>query len=91
MLKPKNRRADVALNAVGEFISHIADPKTGAPIAILRRLPGGFLAVDVTGDDALAVVRPFLPQTRTAMAISASGEKKYRLVYVDPHSSGGVS
>jgi hypothetical protein len=61
--------------------------KTGAPVATIKSLPGGLLAVDVEGDDALARVRDFLPRTRTAMAISPSGKKKYRLVYSNPRAS----
>jgi hypothetical protein len=73
-----------ALNATGEFVSQIADPKTGAPLATIKRLPGGWLAADVEGDEALALVRDFLPQTRTAMAVTPSGARRYRLIYKMP-------
>jgi hypothetical protein len=48
------------------------------------------LAVDVEGDDALALAHHFLPPTQTGVATSASGTKKYRFIYRDT-TSGGVS
>jgi hypothetical protein len=74
--KPK---AD-SLDNVGEFITQITDPATGA-IATIRRLPNGLIAADVAGDAALAVLRPWLPRTRTAVKTTASGERQYRLIY----------
>jgi hypothetical protein len=47
-----SNQRDAALNAVGEVISHVTDPKTGARIATLKSLPGKLLAVEVVGDEA---------------------------------------
>jgi hypothetical protein len=85
-MPPQDTRPD-ALNAVGEFITQITDPATGA-VAVIRRLPGGLLAADVAGDAALAVLRPWLPQTRMAVKTTASGERQYRLVYKMPPTGG---
>jgi hypothetical protein len=86
--KASRRVTEAERNAVGEIISQITDPKTGAPIATIKRLPGNLLAVDVVGDDALAHMQPFLPRTTTGVAMSATGKRKYRFVYRAP---GGAS
>jgi hypothetical protein len=73
-------------DAAGEFIQQITDPETGEPIATIRRLPGGLLAVDVEGEDAL---KHFLPPTKMGVATSATGKKKYRFLYSE--HDGGAS
>jgi hypothetical protein len=86
--KPRDGRTAAETIDAGEIIQRITDPETGNPIATIRRLPGGLLAVDVEGDDALA--HHLLPPTQTGVATSASGTKKYRFIYRDT-TSGGVS
>jgi hypothetical protein len=75
--------------AAGEIIEQITDPETGNPIVTIRQLPGGLLAVDVEGDDALALAQHFLPPTQKGVATSASGKKKYRFLYRDTTEGGG--
>ena len=84
-----NTEAFSPRDAAGEIISQITDPETGNPIVTIRRLPKGLLAVDVEGDDALALARHFLPPTKKGVATSASGKKKYRLIYRDTTWGGG--
>ena len=76
-------------DAAGEIIQQITDPETGKLILRSLRLPGGLLAVDVEGDDALALAHHFLPPTQKGVATSPSGEKKYRFLYRDPTWGGG--
>jgi hypothetical protein len=78
-----------ARDAAGEIIEQITDPETGKSIATIRRLPKGLLAVDVEGDEALALAQHFLPPTQKGVTTSASGKKKYRFLYRDTTDGGG--
>jgi hypothetical protein len=84
-----NGRAAAETIDAGEIIQQIAD-EIGKPIITIRRLPGGLLAVDVEGDDALALAHHFLPPTQTGVATSSTGGTKKRFIYRDT-TSGGVS
>jgi hypothetical protein len=68
-------------NATGTVIQHIVDPVTGATIVTMRRLPGGLIACDVEGEDAIKLARQFLPKTQTGVLTTPDGKKKYRFVY----------
>jgi hypothetical protein len=85
---PRNGRTAAENIDAGEIIQQFTD-ETGNPIVTIRRLPDGLLAVDVADDDAPALARHFLPPTKKGVATSASGKKKYRLIYRDTTWGGG--
>ena len=89
-MSDKNERlkaADVVLNDVGKFLLYLYHPASGEPVATVRQLPGKFLAVDIVGDETLALVLQLLPQTRLARATDADGTRRYRLVYNMPEAA----
>jgi len=72
-----------ARDAEGEIIHRLCD-EHGREIAVIRRLSNNLLAVDVLGDDALALAKAFLPKTRVGVKTLATGEKSWRFLYTVP-------
>jgi hypothetical protein len=74
---------DVACDGEGDIIHQICD-ESGEETVSIRRLAHGLIAVDVTGNDALALAKHFLPKTQIGKKSLATGKLRWRFLYDNP-------